>query len=99
MSWPWFYLLDSSNHSASKAGRLPLLQRVMTGNVADLAATGQHRTAEQEEEWRLECLAKFWIGLGRKKAAEWLEKQKGGFADDMRARMNNQVQIRREGRS
>ncbi len=71
----------------------------MSVNVADLAATGQTRTPEQEEEWRLDCLAKYWIGRPRQNAKQWLDKQRGGFADDMRQRMNKQVQIRKESRS
>lgn len=71
----------------------------MTGNVADLVATGQTRSAAEEEDWRLACLAKYWIGRPRQNAKQWLEKQRGGFADDMRRRMNEQVQLRKESRS
>jgi hypothetical protein len=71
----------------------------MTGTVADLAATGQTRTQEEEAEHRLDCLAKYWIGRPRQNAKAWLDKQRCGFADDMRQRMNKQVQIRKENRS
>ncbi len=67
----------------------------MSGNVADLAATGQTRTPEQEEEHRLDCLAKYWIGRPRQNAKAWLDKQRGGFGDDMRRRMNQQMEIRK----
>lgn len=71
----------------------------MTSNAADLAATGQTRTPAEEEDHRLDCLAKYWVGRPRQNAKAWLDKQRGGFGDDMRRRMNQQVQIRKESRS
>lgn len=71
----------------------------MSGNVADLAATGQTRTPEQEEEFRLDCLARYWVGRPRDRAQGWLNKQAPEFRENMRQRMNRELQAKRERRS
>ena len=53
---------------------------------------------QEEEDHRLDCLARYWISMPRKSAQDWLDKQQVRFRDDMRERMNLAAQVRRDNR-
>ena len=47
------------------------------------------------EDFRLKCLAEFWISRPRANAKAWLDKQPVEFREDMRQRMNGAMENKR----